>query len=235
MLTPPPPPSRHPPSRLPADVLDAGARFPLLLAGDCAVEAHGMAAGRLADPRVVVETATQSPEPMARIAAEVGQGLVERGWRVRPLETDPLATRLLVTDPATDTERAVDVVKETLWRPPVPAGPGPALSLDDLIGTKVRAVADRGTARDLADVHALAAHWSFPDLEELGRRHAWDAFDLADLQSRLESSELLGDQEFAALGLDDQAVAALRHWTRPWATDIAERLLEEESLKGEDL
>ncbi|MDG9718482.1 nucleotidyl transferase AbiEii/AbiGii toxin family protein [Streptomyces sp. DH24] len=229
----PPVPFRS--DRLPADVLDAGSRFPLVLAGDCAVEAHGMAQGRLADPRVVVETATQSPEPMARIAAEVRQGLTERGWRVHPLETDPLATRLLVADPATDTERAVDVVKETLWRPPVPTTLGPALSLDDLIGTKVRAVADRGTARDLVDVRATAAHWSFPDLEELGRRHAWDAFDLADLQSRLESTELLGDREFAAHGLDDQAIAALRHWTRAWASDIAERLLEEESLKGEDL
>ena len=82
---------------------------------------------------------------------------------------------------------------------------------------------------DLVDVRALAPDRSFPDLEELGRRHAWDAFDLSDLQSRLESTELLGDAEFAAHGLDDEAVTALRHWSRAWATDIAERLLEAES------
>lgn len=209
------------------DVLAVGARYPLVLAGDCAVRAHGLTARRVTS----VEVATEHPEPMDQIAAMVRHGLTERGWRVRPLETDPLSARLLVTDPDTGEERAADLLKETLWRPPVMTGLGPALSLEDLIGTKVRALTDRGAARDLADVYAAAAHWSYPDLEELGRRHAWDELDLADLLSRLEATELLHEREFVVGGLDAESVQALRRWARAWSDDIAERLLEEEALR----
>ncbi|MFE7275632.1 nucleotidyl transferase AbiEii/AbiGii toxin family protein [Streptomyces sp. NPDC057623] len=212
------------------DVLAVGARYPLVLAGDCAVRAHGLTARHVRS----VELATEHPEPMDQIAAMVRHGLRERGWRVRPLEADPLSARLLVADPDdpdTGAERAVDLLKETFWRPTVPTGLGPALSLEDLIGTKVRALTDRGAVRDLADVYLAAGHWSYPDLEELGRRHAWDEFDLADLQSRLEATELWDDREFVAGGLDAESVPVLRRWVRAWADDIAERLLEEEALR----
>ncbi|ELS54808.1 nucleotidyl transferase AbiEii/AbiGii toxin family protein [Streptomyces viridochromogenes] len=217
------------PSHLLTDIVTAGARYPLVLAGDCAVRAHGLT--REASGKAPLELATENPEPMDQIAAMVRYSLTERGWRVRPLETDPLAARLLVTDPDTDEERTVDLLKETFWRPPVMTDLGPALALDDLIGTKVRALADRGAARDLIDVHAAAAHWTFPDLEELGRRHAWDELDRADLLARLEATELLDDREFTARGLDEESVTALRRWARAWADDIAERLLEEEALR----
>lgn len=209
------------------DVVAVGARYPLVLAGDCAVRAHGLTVRRPAS----VEVATEHPEPMDQIAAMVRHGLTERGWRVRPLEADPLSARLLVTDPDTGAERAVDLLKETFWRPVVTTDLGPALSLEDLIGTMVRALTDRGAVRDLADVYLAAAHWSYPDLEELGRRHAWDEFDLADLQSRLEATELLDDREFVAAGLEAESVPVLRRWVRAWAGDIAERLLEEEALR----
>ncbi|GHH05070.1 nucleotidyl transferase AbiEii/AbiGii toxin family protein [Streptomyces lanatus] len=211
------------------DVLAIGARYPLVLAGEYAVRAHGL---RPRDPsRGPLELATESPEPMDRIADVLREGLTGLGWRVRPLETDPLSARLLVTGVEGARDQPVDLVKEALWHPSVMTGLGPALSLDDLIGTKVRALTDRGTARDLTDVYAAAAHWSFPDLEERGRRHAWDEFDPADLQSRLEATELLDDREFTVRGLDAESVPALRRWVRAWADDIAERLLEEEALR----
>lgn len=262
---------------LPTDVLALGARYPLVLAGECAVRAHGLTprppretptrepsgepleepggaplelpggqpleepgGPRRAGPRRAartgphtgpLEVATETPEPMERIAAVIRAGLTERGWRVRPLETDPLSARLLVTDPDTGEERTVDLVKETFWRPPVTTDLGPALALEDLIGTKVRALTDRGSARDVVDVHLAAPDWSFPDLEEQGRRHAWDEFDLADLQSRLEATELLDDWQFTARGLPEPSLPALRRWVRAWADDIAERLLEEEALR----
>ncbi|WP_031483198.1 nucleotidyl transferase AbiEii/AbiGii toxin family protein [Streptomyces bicolor] len=219
-----------PPRDLLTDILTVGARYPLVLAGDCAVRAHGLAPEPSRET-VPLELATENPEPMDQIAAMVRYGLTERGRRVRPLETDPLSARMLVTDPDTGEERTVDLLKETFWRPPVMTDLGPALALEDLIGTKVRALTDRGAARDLIDVHAAAAHWSFPDLEELGRRHAWDELDLADLQSRLEATELLDDREFTARGLAEESVASLRGWARAWADDIAERLLEEEALR----
>ncbi|MFE6620696.1 nucleotidyl transferase AbiEii/AbiGii toxin family protein [Streptomyces sp. NPDC057740] len=216
-----------PPRDLASDVLAVGARYPLVLAGDCAVRAYGLTTRHVRS----VELATEHPEPMDQIAAMVRHGLTERGWRVHPLEADPLSARLLVTDPDTGAEHAVDLLKETFWRPSVTTDLGPALSLEDLIGTKVRALTDRGAAHDLTDVHAAAAHWTYPDLEELGRRHTWDDLDLADLQSRLEATELLDDREFVTVGLAPESVPALRRWARAWADDIAERLLEEEALR----
>ncbi|MFJ7075375.1 nucleotidyl transferase AbiEii/AbiGii toxin family protein [Streptomyces sp. NPDC098781] len=211
------------------DVLRIGAVYPLVLAGGYAVRAHGLTPRESA--RGPLELATETPEPMDRISAEVQRGLTGLGWLVHPLETDPLSARLLVTGVEGAQEHPVDLLKETLWHPPVMTDLGPALSLDDLIGTKVRALTDRGTARDLTDVYAAAAHWSFPDLEEQGRRHAWDEFDPADLQTRLEATELLDDREFTARGLAEESVPDLRRWVRAWADDIAERLLEEEALR----
>ncbi|MFF3740174.1 nucleotidyl transferase AbiEii/AbiGii toxin family protein [Streptomyces sp. NPDC002566] len=209
--------------RLLADLLDAGAPYLLALTGGHAAQAHGLV------ERVVrhVAVATESPAGMEEIAGVLRAGLEERGWLVpRPPETDPLSARLVVVEPVTGEECQVDVLKEVLWRPPVPTDLGLALSLEDVVGTKVRALADRGLARDLIDVHAAAGRWSHPELEELGRRHARDGFDLADLQARLTGAEMIDDVEFTAYGLDAPAVAALRRWAQEWADDIAERLLE---------
>ncbi|MEU0687482.1 hypothetical protein [Streptomyces uncialis] len=126
--------------------------------------------------------------------------------------------------PASDVE--VHVAKEALWHPPVATPIGLALSLEDLVGTKVRALADRGLARDLVHVHAVADRWGRPDLEELGRRHAPDTFELSDLQARLAGAEWTDDREFRTYGVSRREVVAIRVWAQEWADDIAERLLE---------
>ncbi|MEU6537715.1 nucleotidyl transferase AbiEii/AbiGii toxin family protein [Streptomyces sp. NPDC047000] len=204
------------------DVLVVGAPYALALTGGQAVRAHGLVERVSRD----VDVATESQADMASIAGALRAGLTAYGWSVRVRETAPLAAGLLVTDPATGERREVTVAKETLWRPPVSTGLGPALALEDVVGTKVRALADRGLARDLVDVHAAAARWTLPELEELGRRHAPDVFDLADLAARLTGLDWIDDTEFTAHGLDDDAVAGLRRWAQAWADDIAERLVE---------
>lgn len=204
------------------DVLAVGAPYGLVLTGGQAVRAHGLVERVSRD----VNVATESQADMARIAGALRAGLTAYGWSVRVRDTEPLGARLLVTDPATGEVCEVTVAKETLWRPAVSTGLGPALALEDVVGTKVRALADRGLARDLIDVHAAAARWTAPELEELGRRHAPDAFDLGDLAARLTGLDWIDDAEFTACGLDDDAVAELRRWAQTWADDIAERLVE---------
>ncbi|MEU1850504.1 hypothetical protein ABZ499_14825 [Streptomyces sp. NPDC019990] len=220
-----PPPPSEPVRRLLGDVLAVGEAYSLLLAGGYAVLAYGLV-GR-AGPDV--DVATEHPAGMDDIAGTVRTGLVARGWLVRTLETGPLAAQFHVTDAATGAAYEVGVRKEVLWRPPVPTELGPALSLDDLAGTRVRDLADRGLARDLVDVHAASARWSHPELEELGRRHAPDTFDLTDLQARLTGTDWLDDRAFTAHGLDAEDVAGLRRWAQEWADDIAERLIEGEA------
>jgi hypothetical protein len=211
--------------RLLADVLDVGVAYPLALTGGYAVQAHGLV-DRLSQD---LDVATENPERMEKIATRVRRGLEERGWRVRALETDPLSARLIVTDPASLEECEVDVLKETLWRPPVHTEHGLVLSLEDVVGTKVRALADRGLARDLVDVQAAADRWSQIELEQLGRRHARDSFDLRELQARLGGVDWIDDTEFAAYGLDEPAITTLRRWAQSWADDIGERLQELET------
>ncbi|MEV6668694.1 hypothetical protein [Streptomyces sp. NPDC051162] len=227
-MPPPPPEGLH--RRLSPDVVAACAPAPVVLAGAHAVRAHGLG-GR---PGRDLEFVTDAPRPMDAIAAALRAGLEERGWRVRPVSAGPLAARLTVADPTTGEECAVDLRKETLWRPAVPTEYGPVPAVEDVVGLEVRALADLGLARSLVDVRAAAARWSPVELEELGRRHARDAdFDLTDLQARLAGAEWIDDGEFTAQGLDEAAVGELRHWAQAWADDIAERLMEEAAYEDE--
>ncbi|MFH0243250.1 nucleotidyl transferase AbiEii/AbiGii toxin family protein [Streptomyces sp. HK10] len=216
--------------RLLTDVLAVGGSYPLVLTGGYAVQAHGLV-DRLSQD---LDVATENPERMEDIARTVHVGLEERGWCVRMLEAAPLSARLVVTDPETDAQCEVDILKEVLWRPPVQTEHGPVLSLEDVVGTKVRALADRGLARDLVDVRAAADLWSHRELEKLGGRHARDTFDFSELQARLAGADWIDDTEFTAYGLDDQRIAELRRWTRDWADDITERLHEAEAESGGD-
>lgn len=65
------------------------------------------------------------------------------------LEAAPLSARFTVTEPATGQECEVDILKEIFWRPVARSPYGPVLVEEDVIGTKVRALADRGAPRDL--------------------------------------------------------------------------------------
>lgn len=118
----------------------------------------------------------------------------------------------------------MDVLKENLWSPPTETVYGPVLAFDDVIGTKVRALADRGAVRDLIDVRAAARHHSTADLERLGERHGRDEFRLDDLRDRLDGAEWYDDDEFAAYGLTHDQITELRAWAQRWAGDLEQRL-----------
>lgn len=100
-------------------------------------------------------------------------------------------------------------------------------SADLTVGTKIRALHDRGLAIDLIDARAASARFTFPDLENLARRHTRDDFDLPTLQSRLTGTDHYPDTAFTAYGLAEDDISELRVWAQAWSTDIAERLLEE--------
>ena len=218
---PEPEPSVH--LRLVEEVLSAAAPTPLALAGGYALQAHGL----LRRPHANVDFATESAEPMDAIAGSVGEALTSRGRTVSYVDTDPLSAHLRVTDPATGDDIRLALHKETFWSPPVLTAYGPTLSLDDAVGTKIRALYDRGLAVDLIDARAAASRFTYPDLEELARRHAHDEFDLPTLQSRLEGTDWYPDIAFTAYGLSEPDITALRAWAQAWSPDIAERLLEE--------
>ncbi|AQW55857.1 hypothetical protein SHXM_09320 [Streptomyces hygroscopicus] len=122
--------------RLLSDVLAIGTPYPLGITGGYAVQAHGLV-DRLSQD---LDVATENPAPMAEITRTLIAGLAERGWQVTEVGVDPLSGRLVVTDPASGEQCEADILKEAFWRPPTVTEYGPVLPLDDVIGTKVRAL-----------------------------------------------------------------------------------------------
>lgn len=206
--------------RLLSDVLAIGSPYPLVITGGYAVQAHGLV-DRLSQD---LDVATESPAPMADIADHPHQALSERGWRVTVIGVDPLSARLMAADPDTGQDCEVDVLKENLWAAPLTTEYGPVLAFDDVVGTKVRALADRGAVRDLIDVHAASAHHTATELERLGERHGREEFRRQDLRDRLAGAEWYDDEEFASYGLADDRIAELRSWAQQWAGDLDLRL-----------
>ncbi|MFJ2021905.1 nucleotidyl transferase AbiEii/AbiGii toxin family protein [Streptomyces nodosus] len=209
--------------RLLSDILDLGSPYPLVLTGGYAVQAHGLVERFSRD----LDVATENPAPMDEIVASLTAGLAARGWRTTHVQTDPLSGRFLVTELDTGEECEVDVLKEAFWAPPAQTPYGPVLSLDDVIGTKVRALADRGTVRDLIDVQAASRHRSTADLETLGRRRAHDEFSLEDLRDRLTGADWYEDEDYAAYGLTSRQIEGLKTWALEWAEDLGARIHDE--------
>jgi len=68
---------------------------------------------------------------------------------------------------------------------------------------------------------------SAENLQEFGRRHARGRFEREDLQASLTGAEWTDHEAFAAYGLDDSTITALRAWALDWADSLAVLLLEE--------
>ncbi|MEW1699391.1 MULTISPECIES: nucleotidyl transferase AbiEii/AbiGii toxin family protein [unclassified Streptomyces] len=206
--------------RLLAAVIDIGTPYPLVITGGYAVQAHGLV-NRLSQD---LDVATENPAPMTDIVTSLETGLSSRGWTVRVIGVDALSARLMVTDPDTGEDCEVDVLKEHFWTSPAQSAYGPVLPFDAVIGTKVRALADRGAVRDFIDVHAASRHRDTGELERLGARHGRDEFRLDDLRDRLAGIEWSDDDEFAAYGLSEDETAEIRAWAQSWASSLGLRL-----------
>jgi predicted nucleotidyltransferase component of viral defense system len=180
--------------RLLRDVLEVGNDLPFVITGGYAVQAHGIVDRLSRD----IDVATNSSMPMEIVASQLIEGLTERGWQVRVIGIEPVSARFMVTDPELGEDCEVDILKEGFTWPPINTPYGPVLSLDEVIGTKVRALADRGYARDLIDIHAASRLRSRGELEWLGRLVAWDEFNLEGLAERLGFALWRADEEFAA-------------------------------------
>ena len=217
--------------RLLQDVLEIGNAFPLVITGGYAVQAHRLVDRFSRD----IDMATNSAATMEAIVAAVVDGLSRRGWRVEIIGIDHHGARMMTTDPGSGEQCELDILRESFSRPPETTPYGPVLALDDVIGTKVRALAGRGLPRDLIDIHAASRLRTTTELEALGRRHAWDdEFSLEDLKFRLDGADWYDDEAFAEYGLTDGQISELRYWAQSWSDDLNRRLYAESSVEDED-
>lgn len=103
-------------------------------------------------------------------------------------------------------------------------------ALDDVAGLKVRALAGRGLARDVADAAAAGRLYSYRQLEALARARESD-FSARELLTRLEYVELLPDEEF---GVPVDAVPEIRRFALGWIEEIQLRRAEEGDTDMDD-
>jgi predicted nucleotidyltransferase component of viral defense system len=217
--------------RLLQDVLEIGNAFPLVITGGYAIQAHRIVDRFSRD----IDMATDSAVTMEAIVTTVVDGLTGRGWRVEVIGVDPHGARMMPTDQGSGEQCELDILREAFSRPPETTPYGPVLALDDVIGTKVRALAGRGLPRDLIDIHAASRLRTTAELEALGRRHAWDdEFTLEDLKFRLDGTDWYDDQAFAEYGLTTAAISDLRRWAQSWSDDLNRRLYAETYVEDED-
>jgi Nucleotidyl transferase AbiEii toxin, Type IV TA system len=100
-------------------------------------------------------------------------------------------------------------------RQPVTMDVGPVLSLEDVVGGKVCALAGRAEPRDYIDTAAALKRYSIRDAIGLARRldPGLEDRDFADAARRLDQ---WGDGIFAPFGLHPADVAALREAFSDW-------------------
>jgi hypothetical protein len=100
-------------------------------------------------------------------------------------------------------------------RRPVTMDVGPVLDLDDVVGSKVCALAGRAELRDFVDTAAALARYTVAELIGLARRldPGLTDEDFADAGRRLDR---LGDAAFARYGLGKQYVTRLRKRMAAW-------------------
>jgi predicted nucleotidyltransferase component of viral defense system len=217
--------------RLLQDVLEVGNAFPLVITGGYAVQAHRLVDRFSRD----IDMATDSAAAMETIVEAVVVGLTGRGWSVEVIGVDPHGARMMATAPTSGEQCELDILRESFSHPPETTPYGPVLALDDVIGTKVRALAGRGLPRDLIDIHAASRLRTMIELEALGQRHAWDdEFSLQDLKFRLDGADWYDDQAFAEYGLKHREISDLRRWAQSWSDDINRRLYAEAYAEDDD-
>ncbi|MFD0890268.1 hypothetical protein ACFQ08_37480, partial [Streptosporangium algeriense] len=118
--------------------------------------------------------------------------------------------------------------------PPVTAGDVSVVSPDDAVGLKVRALHERGLARDIAAVADIAHLYGFRELERLAGRHTED-FSLAELVMRLEFAESIADEDFEAHGAGEERIGEIRRFATAWVEDIGLRRAEEGDAEYDDV
>jgi hypothetical protein len=199
-------------------------RYGLLLAGGYAFRAHKL----LYRPSQDLDLATGDATPLPEIAGHVRQAFQSAGYVARLVEATSRYARLVLQFPGSSDELEMDLLKEALeprWITVqlTDAASIRALSLDDTVGLKARALHDRFVIRDIIDLHAVADTFSHIDLENLARRHEPD-LDLEAILNHLAGMSVFPDDDFAGYGLGEARIADLRRWALGWYDDLANRL-----------
>lgn len=201
--------------------LGAAARHGFALGGGVSLIAHGI----ISRPTQDVDLFTDREGAVPAAAAAVETALGEAGFRVERVErfgdlaavweglTDNLA-EWIVTAPGGE-RLMLQMANVDRSRDPVTMSFGPVLHIEDAVGRKVVALAERCEVRDYIDIAAALARYSPQQLIGFARRTEPGLTDqeLADAGRRLDE---LRDGDFTRYGLSPADAATLRKRFAAW-------------------
>ncbi|MEV6633167.1 nucleotidyl transferase AbiEii/AbiGii toxin family protein [Actinoplanes sp. NPDC051470] len=176
--------------------------------------------GLVRRPTEDVDLFTDAEDGVAAAAEEVASALAGAGYAVAREAPDEMfdgmddhLREFLVADG--DRALRLTLCRLDRRRAPVVMDIGPVMHLDDLVATKVAALAGRREVRDYIDVAAALERYPLDRVLTLARAAdpALDDEDLADAGRYLDR---LDDARFAVYGLGPAEVAALRLTLRDW-------------------
>ena len=201
--------------------LGAAARYGFALAGGNALIAHGVVSRFTAD----VDLFTDEEASVPAAAEAVEDALAAAGFQAeRRDKTGGLAdifpdigeglAEWIVTAPTGEQTMLQMAYFERDHRP-VTMDVGPVLSLEDVLGSKVCALASRVEPRDYVDTAAALERYRPAQLIGFARRldPGLTGQDFADAGRRLDE---LSDRRFTAFGLSPREIAELRQRFAVW-------------------
>jgi nucleotidyltransferase AbiEii toxin of type IV toxin-antitoxin system len=176
--------------------------------------------GLVRRPTEDVDLFTDAEDGVAAAAGEVATALVAAGYAVAREAPDEMFDGMdehLREFLVADGDRALRLTLCRLDRrnAPVVMDIGPVMHLDDLVATKVAALAGRREVRDYIDVAAALERYPLDRVLALAKAAdpALDDEDLADAGRYLDR---LDDARFAVYGLGPAEIAELRHTLKDW-------------------
>lgn len=193
----------------------------MALAGGGALVANGM----VQRPTRDVDLFTPDPAEVPRVSRDLAEELNARGYAVAVLLDRPEFVRLLATPPGWDPDIdgvQVEIGRDPRMREAVVLDVGRVLHPEEAAANKALTVFDRGAARDLVDVHAVAvtAGYGQERVLELGEEKD-PGFDRAVFAQGLGVAAARPDSHFAGLvGLTEAQTAALRQWATDWRAEL---------------
>lgn len=203
-------------------VLDAVSDIGFALGGGQALHAHGYGDRPSMDLDFYQTSFDVSVFDRAEVA--VLQAAHNAGFQATVGHSDSWLRQIIVTDPATSEQVALDLGQDYRQHPPVLiANLGLVISAADAAASKARALNDRRAARDYLDIAALLSSgaWTPTSLYTALRDQLRPTLTVEQFAADLAAAGDQDPEDYTAYGLDAEDIAHLATAFNGWAEELS--------------